>query len=115
MYRELNEEVGLAPDHVKVVARTQRWLRYDLPNTYIKKLRYKKKQNFRGQKQIWYLLKLTGDESQVRLDISCKPEFDEWMWKDWAVAVEEIIDFKKHVYQNAFHELRIHLPPSSFT
>lgn len=114
MYRELQEEVGLTSGHVKVVARTQRWLRYDLPETYLKRLRFKSKQGFRGQKQIWYLLMLTGDESKVRLDISHKPEFDDWMWKDWAVAIEEIIEFKRHVYRTAFYELKIHLPSASF-
>ena len=112
MYRELNEEVGLDPNHVKVIARTQKWLRYDLPKVYLKKLRHKSNRNFKGQKQIWYLLELTGRESEVRLDISCKPEFDQWVWKDWAVAVEEIIDFKKHVYRTAFQELKIYLPSS---
>lgn len=114
MYRELEEEVGLAPDHVKVIARTQRWLHYDLPETYLKRLRYRSKQNFRGQKQIWYLLKLTGDEERVRLDISRKPEFDDWIWKDWASAVEEIIEFKRHVYRTAFYELKVHLPSGSW-
>ena len=29
MYRELHEEVGLHPDHVRIVARTRDWLRYE--------------------------------------------------------------------------------------
>src|ERR1700733_661844 len=28
MYRELHEEVGLVPDHVRILARTRDWLRY---------------------------------------------------------------------------------------
>ena len=114
LYRELREEVGLAPNHVEVIARTQSWLHYDLPDAYLKRLRNKSKRNFKGQKQIWYLLKLTGDESKVRLDVSRKPEFDDWMWKDWATAVEEIIEFKRHVYRTAFYELKIHLPHNTF-
>ena len=31
MYRELQEEVGLAPEHVKIVGRTRDWLRYEVP------------------------------------------------------------------------------------
>ena len=114
MYRELKEEVGLTADHVRVVARTQTWLHYDLPEAYLRKLRHKSKLNFKGQKQIWYLLKLTGDDSKVRLDISRKPEFDDWVWKDWAAAVEEIIEFKKQVYRTAFYELKVHLPSPVF-
>ena len=113
LYRELKEEVGLGRDHVRMVARTQRWLHYDLPQTYLRRLRNKSQKNFKGQKQIWYLLKLTGDESEVRLDISHKPEFDDWIWKDWAAAVEEIIEFKRHVYRTAFYELKVYLPTNT--
>ena len=114
LYRELKEEVGLERNHVEVIARTQSWLHYDLPEIYLRKLRNKSQRNFKGQKQIWYLLKLTGDESEVRLDISHKPEFDDWMWKDWAAAIEEIIEFKRQVYRTAFYELKVHLPTSTF-
>ena len=31
MFRELYEEVGLLPEHVKVVGATRNWLRYKLP------------------------------------------------------------------------------------
>ena len=110
LYRELREEVGLGPDHVLVVARTQSWLHYDLPDNYLRRLHHRRNRNFRGQKQIWYLLKLMGDDSKVRLDNSSKPEFDHWVWKDWASAVEEIIDFKRQVYKSAFRELKAHLP-----
>ena len=115
LFRELKEEVGLERDHVSVVARTQRWLHYDLPQAYLRRLRNKSQKNFKGQKQIWYLLKLTGDESEVRLDISHKPEFDDWVWKDWAAAVEEIIEFKRQVYRTAFYELKVHLPTNTFS
>ena len=35
MYRELMEEVGLRPEHVKILGRTRDWLRYDVPTTWI--------------------------------------------------------------------------------
>lgn len=112
LYRELQEEVGLKPSHVKIVARTRSWLHYDLPQTYLRRQRHNTR-NFRGQKQIWYLLKLTGDDSKVCLDTCNKPEFDQWIWKDWAEAVEEIIEFKRTVYRTAFYELKVHLPSRS--
>jgi len=31
MYRELHEEVGLEPCHVKILGRTRGWLRYEVP------------------------------------------------------------------------------------
>src|ERR1700733_12924312 len=57
MFRELHEEVGLLPDHVKILARTRDWLRYEVPEHYIRK---DARGHYRGQKQIWFLLKLMG-------------------------------------------------------
>ena len=53
MYRELHEEVGLQPEHVSVVARTRDWLRYEVPDRYIRR---DARGHYKGQKQIWYLL-----------------------------------------------------------
>ena len=46
MYRELQEEVGLLPDHVKILGRTSNWLRYEVPNNWI---RQDWRGNYRGQ------------------------------------------------------------------
>jgi putative (di)nucleoside polyphosphate hydrolase len=37
MYRELFEEVGLKPEHVRIIGRTRGWLRYDVPKHWIKR------------------------------------------------------------------------------
>ena len=50
MFRELHEEVGLLPDHVQIVARTRDWLRYEVPEHFIRK---DARGHYRGQKQIW--------------------------------------------------------------
>ena len=49
MYRELHEEVGLQPQHVEILGRTRDWLRYDVPEQW---LRRDWRGNYRGQKQI---------------------------------------------------------------
>ena len=54
MYRELKEEVGLEPEHVKILGRTRDWLRYEVPQHWIKR---EWRGSYRGQKQIWYLLR----------------------------------------------------------
>ncbi|MDH3639617.1 MAG: RNA pyrophosphohydrolase, partial [Gammaproteobacteria bacterium] len=56
LYRELYEEVGLTESQVRIVARTNGWLHYDLPSKY--RRRPGKGTRFRGQKQIWFLLRL---------------------------------------------------------
>ncbi len=102
MYRELREEVGLEPCHVTILGRTNDWLRYRLPKGLI---RHQSKPLCIGQKQIWFLLELQGEESDVRLDASDQPEFDHWRWVDYWAPLEEIVSFKRNVYKHALAEL----------
>ncbi|MGA0882292.1 MAG: RNA pyrophosphohydrolase, partial [Burkholderiaceae bacterium] len=57
MYRELFEETGLRPEHVRLLARTQDWLHYDVPTRWVRR---EWRGLYRGQKQIWYLLRMLG-------------------------------------------------------
>lgn len=100
-FRELYEEVGLAREHVRLVGRTQSWLKYDVPRFHLSTRRG----HFRGQKQLWFLFRLIGSDSDVRLDCVAKPEFDRWRWVDYWDPVERIVDFKRQVYQRALAEL----------
>jgi len=102
MFRELQEEVGLLPGHVKILGRTRNWLRYEVPPQWIKR---EWRGNYRGQKQIWFLLRLVGRDSDVSLRSSEHPEFDAWRWHEYWVPLESVIDFKRDVYQQALTEL----------
>lgn len=102
MYRELREEIGLHPHHVQVMGCTQGWLRYHLPERFI---RYHRDPVCIGQKQIWYLLRLVGHEHHVRLDRNSKPEFDQWQWVSYWHPLREVVDFKRDVYRQALTEL----------
>ncbi len=106
MYRELMEEVGLKPEHVKIIARTRDWLRYDVPNHWVKR---EWRGSYRGQKQIWFLLRLIGRDSDVSLRASAHPEFDAWRWNEYWVPLETVIEFKREVYKSALNELAPHL------
>jgi putative (di)nucleoside polyphosphate hydrolase len=106
MYRELQEEVGLGVQHVRILGRTRDWLRYDVPDQWIRR---DWRGNYRGQKQIWYLLRLIGRDCDVCLRASDKPEFDAWRWSDYWVPMESVIDFKRDVYQKALSELSRYL------
>lgn len=102
MYRELYEEIGLTAEQVRLLARTREWLRYEVPEQWIRR---DLRGNYRGQKQIWFLLRFVGRECDVCLRRSEKPEFDAWRWNDYWVAQDSVIDFKRAVYQQALTEL----------
>jgi len=102
MYRELYEEVGLRPDHVQILGRTRDWLRYDVPRQWIKR---EFRSTYRGQKQIWFLLRLVGRDCDVCLRASEHPEFDAWRWSSFWVPLDSVIEFKREVYQLALQEL----------
>ena len=61
LYRELQEEIGLAPDSVEVVGCTRGWLRYKLPRRLLRQ----NNTTFIGQKQKWYLLKMLATDDSV--------------------------------------------------
>jgi len=102
MYRELKEEVGLEPHHVRILGRTRNWLRYEVPQHWIKR---EWRGSYRGQKQIWYLLRLVGRDSDVTLRATNHPEFDAWRWHDYWIPLDAVIDFKRDVYRRALTEL----------
>jgi putative (di)nucleoside polyphosphate hydrolase len=103
LYRELAEEIGLQPQHVEVVGRTASWLRYRIPKRFLR--RHPNRPLCIGQKQVWFMLKLIGDEAAVRLDSSDRPEFDEWCWINYWETVNKVVPFKRTVYSKALQEL----------
>ncbi len=107
MYRELHEEVGLMPEHVSIVARTRDWLRYEVPDRFIRR---DARGHYKGQKQIWYLLRLTAGDWQLNLRATAHPEFDAWRWHDYWVPLDVVVEFKRGVYELALTELERYLP-----
>ncbi len=107
MLRELHEEVGLRPEHVRILARTRDWLRYEVPDHFIRK---DARGHYRGQKQIWFLLRLVGRDSDLDLRATDHPEFDAWRWNEYWVPLDLVIEFKRGVYQMALSELARFVP-----
>ncbi|EED69355.1 NUDIX hydrolase [Comamonas testosteroni KF-1] len=107
MFRELHEEVGLKPNHVRVVARTRDWLRYEVPDRYIRR---DARGHYKGQKQIWFLLQLVGHDWDLNLRATDHPEFDAWRWNDYWVPLDVVVEFKRGVYEMALTELARFLP-----
>ena len=102
MFRELREEIGLDPDDVELLGSTEEWLRYRLPDQYVRRNRTPL---CIGQKQRWFMLRLAAPESRVRLDLTDQPEFDRWRWVDYWRPVKEVIYFKRRVYVQALDQL----------
>jgi putative (di)nucleoside polyphosphate hydrolase len=110
LFRELHEEIGLLRDDVEVVAQTRGWLRYRLPERFV---RHDSLPVCIGQKQRWFLLRLKRADAQFRFDATGEPEFDRWRWVDWWQPIREVIYFKRTVYTRALHELAAQAFPGS--
>lgn len=102
LFRELEEEIGLRPEHVRVLGSTRGWLRYRLPRRFVRRHR---RPVCIGQKQKWFFLALSAPDSLVRFDVTDQPEFDGWRWVDYWQPVREVVFFKQCVYRRALDEL----------
>ena len=102
MYRELREEVGLDRTDVELLGVTTGWLRYRLPDKFIRR---NSQPLCIGQKQRWFMLSLVTSIDNVRFDLGEEPEFDRIRWVDFWRPVNEVIYFKRRVYARALHEL----------
>ena len=102
LYRELQEEVGLDSSHVTLIAKTPKWLRYELPDEHVRRTQ---KPKCIGQKQVWYLLKLDSSDDEISLDLHDDVEFDDWKWVDYWSPVDEVINFKRDVYEDMLKAL----------
>jgi putative (di)nucleoside polyphosphate hydrolase len=106
MYRELSEEVGLAPQDVEMLAETKTWLEYTLPKQYQRGAA----QGIKGQIQKWFLVKLVrDDDKRIILDKDKHPEFRQWKWVDYWYPVKHVIEFKRAVYQALLEEFSVYV------
>ena len=103
--RELEEETGVSPDLVEVLAETATWLPYDLPRDLVPHIW---KGRFRGQEQKWFLMRFKGTDDQVNIETE-HPEFSHWRWLPADQLVEGIVPFKRAVYETVVQEFEAHL------
>lgn len=101
--RELWEETGLPPEKVTVDARMASELFYDLPEELKGKLW---KGKYVGQRQTWFLIRLTGEDSDIDLNAHQPPEFSDWKWVDPDALPGLIIPFKRTIYTSVLEEFR---------
>ena len=101
MYRELDEEVGLTKKDVTIIATTKRWLRYRLPIPLRRNIALPL---CVGQKQKWFLLLLTSNDNNIRLNASRKPEFNNWYWIKYWAPLQQAVYFKRNTYRKVLTE-----------
>lgn len=96
--RELEEEIGT--NKAEIIAESSQWLTYDLPDALIGKVW---KGKYRGQRQKWFLLRYTGQDSDINIATE-HPEFDAWQWMPLAEVPRHIVPFKRAIYDSVCAE-----------
>tara|TARA_Y100000590_G_scaffold451805_1_gene593845 strand:- start:110 stop:586 length:477 start_codon:yes stop_codon:yes gene_type:complete len=98
--RELKEETNIAS--VELIKEINKKLTYILPNHLIGIIW---KGKFKGQKQKWFIMRFTGDESEINIDTK-HPEFLDWKWIDLEDLTKIAVKFKLNVYKEIKEELK---------
>ena len=90
--REAREELGTS--RVAVLEFRPDWLYYDYPAPESSR----RATLYRGQRHLWYLLRLEGEDSDIDIEGE-DGEFSEWRWSPPAQIIDEAIDFKQPAYR----------------
>jgi len=106
--RELKEETGVVS--VAYLGCTEDWITYDFPEGY---KGAKIARGWRGQKQVWFALRFTGENAEVNLTADRHVEFDAWRWADIDEAPELVIPFKRATYEQVVGAFRRFAQPSA--
>ena len=91
--REFREEVGT--DKVEIIAESERWLSYDLPEELLPRLWGGR---FRGQNQKWFVVRFTGTDDDINIATE-NPEFLDWKWVELETIADLIVPFKRRLYE----------------
>jgi len=98
--RELEEETGIPPHLTEEIACATRELFYDLPDDLVGRMW---KGRYRGQRQMWFLLRFTGTDADIDLD-TAHPEFRAWKWAEPGDLPDMIVPFKRRLYEDVLRE-----------
>ena len=99
--RELEEETGIKT--TTLIREIDEWLTYNLPKNLLGKIW---KGKYRGQKQKWFVMKLTGSESEININTK-NPEFLDWKWIDPNDLPNVAVNFKIKIYKRMAKELTL--------
>ncbi len=91
VYRELTEETGILPQHLKLIDTYPEWLAYELDHD---------KQSLRtgrGQVQKWFLFEFIGQDKDINIKTQ-EPEFGSYTWMTMDKLIEKTVYFRKPIY-----------------
>lgn len=100
--RELYEETGIKS--VTLLGRTQDWIVYDFPPDVLANKKIGR--NFKGQKQIWFAYRFTGDDSEINLMAHGEQEFERWEWCGLDSVIDRVVPFKRGSYSTVIAEFK---------
>ncbi len=98
--RELYEETGMRS--VELIGRTRDWMTYDFPPEVL--AQGKIGRNFKGQKQIWFAFRFTGEDGEIDLEVYHEPEFARWEWCELDRVIDRVVGFKRDSYRQVIAE-----------
>lgn len=89
-YREIEEETGIKPEYLKLIAQYQTLLAYELPEDLRSEI-------VRGQVHYWFIFRFIATDDKITL--GDQKEFINWKWMTMDELVGQIVPFKRSVYQ----------------
>ena len=98
--RELKEETSIT--NIKLIKEIEGNFTYILPDNLIGIIW---KGKFRGQKQKWFIMRFTGDKSEINIKTK-HPEFLDWKWINLENLTEIAVPFKLEVYKKLTPEIK---------
>ena len=98
--RELKEETSITS--IKLIKEIEGNFTYILPDNLIGIIW---KGKFRGQKQKWFIMRFTGDKSEINIKTK-HPEFLDWKWVNIENLTDQVVKFKLQVYKKIKEEIK---------
>jgi putative (di)nucleoside polyphosphate hydrolase len=99
-YRELEEETSIKS--VELINELEGTITYELPDRLLGIIW---KGKYRGQKQKWFVMRFTGNDSEININTK-NPEFLEWKWIELDLITEYVVDFKQNVYKSVKEKVK---------
>ena len=97
--RELKEEIGL--DEFEIEKKSGESVRYDFPDDLVST----KAHFYRGQEQIWFLVKLKGTKPDLAK--ASDKEFQRLAWIEPTLVSSGIIEWKRQAYEMGLQRLGV--------